>query len=71
MAVDADKTVSGTYDVLQWAINGGEPGHTFVLIDKAGRIAWMRDYGAPTLADRTMYVPPADLVSQVKTALNG
>ncbi len=71
MAVDADGTVSGAYDVLQWAIDSGEPSHTFVLVDQAGRIAWIRDYGAPALATRTMYVPPADLVSQVKAALNG
>lgn len=69
MLVDADKRVSTQYDVLQWAAASGEPGHTFVLVDGAGKIAWIRDYGAPDLAERTMYVPIPDLVSQIAEAL--
>jgi hypothetical protein len=67
--VDADSSVSAAYDVLKWAIGSGEPGHTFILVDADGKIAWIRDYGAPDLADRTMYVPPADLIAQIRTAL--
>ena len=33
MLVDADRSVSRTYDVLQWAVGTGEPGHTFILVD--------------------------------------
>jgi hypothetical protein len=25
----------------------GEPGHTFVLAGKDGKVKWVRDYGAP------------------------
>jgi len=69
MLVDADHQVSEDYDVLQWASRSGEPGHTFVLVDAEGKIAWLRDYGAPQNGG-TMYVPPADLVAQVKAALS-
>jgi peroxiredoxin len=69
MLVDANRQVSESYDVTKWAIASGEPGHTFVLVDKDGDIAWVRDYGAPDLADRTMYVPIADMVSQVRDSL--
>ncbi len=62
--------MSRAYDVLRWAVASGEPGHTFVLVNADGAIVWVRDYGAPDLADRTMYVPPADLVSQIRAALS-
>ena len=68
MLVDADKQVSTRYDVLQWAVATGEPGHTFVLVDGEGRIAWMRDYGAPENGG-TMYVPVNDLTQQIAAAL--
>jgi len=32
MLVDADHAVSEVYDVLQWAVASGEPGHTFILV---------------------------------------
>lgn len=69
MLIDADGNMSRAYDVLKWAVPSGEPGHTFVLVDETGTVAWIRDYGAPDLADRTMYVPIPDLVSQVQEAL--
>jgi len=68
---DTDHKVSEAYGVLQWAIDSGEPGHTFVLVDTAGDIAWMRDYGAPDNPDRTMYVEPSEIVEQVRAALGG
>lgn len=67
MLIDADKQVSQTYDVLQWAVATGEPGHTFILIDEAGSIAWIRDYGAPP--NGVMYVPVDDLTQQIRDAL--
>lgn len=70
MLVDADQAVSTAYDVMQWASATGEPGHTFVLVDRAGRIAWIRDYGAPQNGG-TMYVEPDELVSEVDVHLAG
>jgi peroxiredoxin len=71
MLIDADESVSETYDVLQWAVRTGEPGHTFILVDEDGEIAWIRDYGSPDLPDPTMYVPPNDLIEQIDAALSG
>ena len=61
--------ISKAYDVLKWAIASGEPGHTFILVGADGKIAWVRDYGAPDLPDRTMYVPIPDLVAQIQQNL--
>ena len=69
LLTDSTHEVSETYDVLQWAVGTGEPGHTFVLVDGNGNIAWIRDYGAPENGG-VMYVPVIDLASQVSTALN-
>jgi peroxiredoxin len=44
---DEGRTVSESYGVLQWAMPNGEPGHTFVLVGKDGKVKWIRDYGAP------------------------
>lgn len=68
MLIDADHRVSETYDVLQWAVATGEPGHTFILVDEYGEIAWIRDYGAPP--NGVMYVASSELVSQMQAALN-
>jgi len=59
---DPDLLVSTTYDVLQWAIENGEPSHTFVLINADGKIVWIKDYGAPTNPNRTMYVEVDELI---------
>ncbi len=59
---DPDLSVSASYDVLQWAIENGEPSHTFVLIDTNGKIVWIKDYGAPTNPNRTMYVEVDELI---------
>jgi alkyl hydroperoxide reductase subunit AhpC len=69
MLVDADHSVSEAYDVLQWAVATGEPGHTFVLVDGDGGIAWLRDYGAQQNGG-SMYVEPQELVDQIDVALN-
>jgi peroxiredoxin len=44
---DQGRTVSESYGVLRWAMPNGEPGHTFVLVGKDGKVKWVRDYGAP------------------------
>jgi peroxiredoxin len=69
LLTDADGDVSTAYDVLQWAVASGEPGHTFILVDKDGQIAWIRDYGAPENGG-VMYVPVEDLKRQINESLN-
>jgi len=66
---DPDLAVSAKYDVLQWAIDNGEPSHTFVLVDKNGVIAWIKDYGSPDNPNQTMYVEVAELIQFVKSSL--
>ncbi|NQS92375.1 MAG: hypothetical protein HQ574_08190, partial [Chloroflexi bacterium] len=55
--------------VLQWAIENGEPSHTFVLVDGDGKITWIKDYGAPDNPNRTMYVEVSELIHFVETNL--
>ncbi len=69
LLVDDDHKVSEAYDVLQWAAGTGEPSHTFILVDADGTIAWIRDYGSPNLPNPVMYVPPFDLVEQIRDSL--
>ena len=66
---DPDSVVTGAYDVLQWAMDNGEPSHTFILLDKEGKIVWVKDYGAPDNPNRTMYVEVSELVRFIKTNL--
>ena len=70
LLTDADGAVSEAYDVLKWAIDTGEPSHTFILIGTDGKVHWIQDYGAPDNPDRTMYVDPADLVQAIQTNLH-
>jgi peroxiredoxin len=65
---DGDHTVSEAYDVLQWAVATGEPGHTFVLVDGDEKIAWIQDYGHPSTRG-VMYVDVAELVEEVASRL--
>ena len=68
MLVDADHAVSKAYDVLKWAVATGEPGHTFILIDANGKIAWIQDYGHPDNRG-VMYVPIDELTYEVSNHL--
>jgi peroxiredoxin len=68
LLTDGDESVSEAYDVLQWAVATGEPGHTFVLVDADGKVAWIRDYGAPENGG-VMYVSPTDIAAQVAASL--
>ncbi len=70
LLVDADHRVSEAYQVLQWAVRTGEPGHTFILVDEEGKLAWIRDYGAAENGGQ-MYVPVAELSEQISAALRG
>jgi peroxiredoxin len=64
---DPGNEVAGEYGVMRWAV-GAEPGHTFVLVDEAGDVVWIRDYGAPENGG-LMYVEPAELIDQLEGVL--
>ena len=66
---DAENRVANDYGLMQWGMPTNEPGHTFVLVDADGKVAWTRDYGAPEHGG-VMYVPPDDL-TQLREGLNG
>ena len=68
MLVDTDHTVSEMYNVLQWAVGTGEPGHTFILVDEDGKIAWIQDYGAPENGG-LMYVPVDEMTTKISQHL--
>lgn len=65
---DDRNQVASAYDVMQWQAATGEPGHTFVLVDEAGKIAWIKDYGAPENGG-VMYVFPDELVERLSEHL--
>lgn len=64
---DPDNRVAESYGVMQWAV-GSEPGHTFVLVDEEGEVAWLRDYGDPDNGG-LMYVEPSELIAQLERRL--
>ncbi len=66
LLTDTDQSVSAAYDVLQWAVATGEPGHTFILVDERGKIAWIRDYG---VVESSMYAEPFEIAEQVRESL--
>ena len=64
---DPDNKVATAYGVMRWAV-GSEPGHTFVLVDQSGEVAWLQDYGALENGG-VMYVLPHEIVRQVSDHL--
>lgn len=64
---DAENKVATRYGVMRWAV-GGEPGHTFVLVDESGEVTWLQDYGALENGG-VMYVLPHEVVRQVREHL--
>lgn len=64
---DPNNSVAESYGVMEWAV-GAEPGHTFVLVDEAGKVAWIRDYGAPENGG-LMYVEPKELIRALESRL--
>jgi peroxiredoxin len=66
---DEKGKVSRSYGVLRWAMANGEPGHTFVLVDRNGTVQWVRDYGAPDNGG-LMYVPVDQLYSEIAARLS-
>lgn len=65
---DSGNRVAQAYGVMRWQMPSGEPGHTFVLVDVGGRVAWIRDYGAPENGG-LMYVEPTALVPEIAKVL--
>jgi len=67
VAADEDKSVSWEYDAMEASMHPGvKPGHTFVLVNKAGQMIWRWDWighGKP------MYVEVDDLYKDVSTWL--
>ncbi|EWT07719.1 redoxin [Intrasporangium chromatireducens Q5-1] len=57
-----DGTVSKAYGVLGTGMHAGLPGHSFVLIDKDGVKKWTGSYPS-------MWLPPTDLLTEVKQRL--
>jgi peroxiredoxin len=75
MLTDAGNEVAALYGVMRWRIPPGadidssEPGHTFVLVDEGGRVAWVKDYGAAENGG-LMYVEPRQLVPPIRAGLS-
>ena len=67
---DDGNRVANAYGVMRWGMPTGEPGHTFVLVDRDGRVGWIRDYGAPEHGG-LMYVSPGDLVPLIAAHVGG
>ena len=67
---DPDLGVSKAYQANRYGMMGtARDGHSFVLVDKAGSIAWRADYGgAPKYA---MYVPVPELIADLREGLAG
>lgn len=66
---DVDNRVANAYGVMQWQVMG-EPGHTFVLVGKNGKVAWIGDYGDPSHGG-LMYVEPSEVIEKVNGHLGG
>jgi peroxiredoxin len=71
---DPKNAIANMYGVMKWRvpshapIESAEPGHTFVLVDEGGRVAWIRDYGAQENGG-LMYVPPEQILREIEPLL--
>lgn len=59
-----DGTVSKAYGTLGKGMHAGLPGHSFVLIDKAGEQRWYGEYPS-------MWLAPDQLIRELRTRLAG
>ena len=59
-----DGTVSQAYGTLGKGMHAGLPGHSFVLVDKAGEQRWYGEYPS-------MWLAPEELVAQLRSRLAG
>lgn len=68
---DPRNGIAARYGVMRWRVpphapvESAEPGHTFVLVDEAGKVAWIRDYGAQENGG-LMYVPPDEILEEIE-----
>lgn len=61
VAVDIDKTVSNAYGAMEASMHPGiKPGHSFILVNKAGQIIWRWDW-----SQGAMYVEVDDVYKEV------
>lgn len=67
---DPANKVAEAFDIMQWQAATGEPGHTFVLVDREGTIAWVKDYGALENGG-IMYVIPEEITRLLSEQLAG
>ena len=65
---DVENKVAYRYDVMRWAAATGEPGHTFILVDESGTVAWVKDYGGDDNGG-IMYVVPDEFVRELEAQL--
>lgn len=70
MLSDTGNAVWLRYGKVDWMMASNEPGHTFILVDETGKVAWVRDYGAPENGG-LMYVAPDELAGQIQEHLAG
>ncbi|MGH3682391.1 MAG: peroxiredoxin family protein [Natronosporangium sp.] len=62
---DSDLAVSTQYSAEQYGMMGGStPGHSFLLVDPDGTIAWRADYGGAP--DYTMYLPVDAILADLR-----
>ena len=59
--IDADESVSDAYGVLGTGMHENLPGHSFILVDGKGRIAWRGDYPS-------MFVATDRLLSNIRSS---
>ena len=59
-----DGTVSQAYGTLGKGMHAGLPGHSFVLVDKAGEQRWYGEYPS-------MWLAPDELMAQLRSRLAG
>ncbi|MGI8873195.1 MAG: peroxiredoxin family protein [Egibacteraceae bacterium] len=65
---DEDRSVSAAFDTLGYGMMGGSTnGHTFIVLDQDGRVAWRADYGGAP--DFTMYLPTESLLTDLRAGL--
>jgi peroxiredoxin Q/BCP len=62
---DSNLRVSSTYRANSYGMMGNSrDGHSFILVDARGTIAWRADYGGPP--DFTMYLPVSNLLADIR-----
>lgn len=61
--IDEGARVSAAYGVLGTGMHPGVPGHSFVLVDAAGRIRWSMSYPS-------MFVSTSDLLAALRPSLS-